>query len=48
MIVVWYKNTFGGKFLSRDNANMKVELDIKCQLLNKMLKIGRVKIVPTA
>jgi hypothetical protein len=43
-----FKNSFGSKFLSRDDQNMKIELDIKCQLLNKMLKIGRVKTMRAA
>ena len=38
-----FKNSFGSKFLSRNEQNMKNEMTIKCQLLNKMLKIGKVK-----
>jgi len=36
-----FKNTFGSKFLSRNDKNMKNELSIKCQLLNKMFEIGK-------
>jgi hypothetical protein len=36
-----FKTIFGSKFLSRDNVNMKNELNIKCQLLNKMFEIGK-------
>jgi transposase len=36
-----FKNAFGSKFLSRDDKNMKNELNIKCQLLNKMFEIGK-------
>ena len=36
-----FKNSFGNKFLSRDDDNMKNEMTIKCQLLNKMFKIGK-------
>ena len=36
-----FKSSFGSKFLSRDNDNMKNEITIKCQLLNKMLDIGK-------
>jgi transposase len=35
------KNSFGSKLLSRDIDNMKTELTIKCQLLNKMFEIGK-------
>ena len=35
------KNSFGSKFLSRDEDNMKNEMIIKCQLLNKMFEIGK-------
>lgn len=38
-----FKNAFGSNFLSREDQNMNTELNIKCHLLNKMLKIGRVK-----
>ena len=38
-----FKNSFGSKFLSRNEQNMKNEMTIKCQLLNKMLKIGKAK-----
>ena len=36
-----FKGSFGSQFLSRDNNNMKNEMTIKCQLLNKMFEIGR-------
>ena len=36
-----FKTSFGSQFLSRDEANMKNELTIKCHLLNKMFEIGR-------
>lgn len=36
-----FKNSFGSKFLSRDEDNMKNEMIIKCQLLNKMFEIGK-------
>ena len=36
-----FKNSFGSQFLSRDNDNMKNEMTIKCQLLNKMFEIGK-------
>lgn len=36
-----FKNSFGSKFLSRGDDNMKNEMIIKCQLLNKMFEIGK-------
>jgi len=36
-----FKTVFGSKFLSRDDDNMKNEMTIKCQLLNKMFEVGR-------
>ncbi len=36
-----FKTAFGSQFLSRSNSNMQNEMTIKCQLLNKMLEIGR-------
>ena len=36
-----FKSSFGSKFLSRDDDNMKNEMTIKCQLLNKMFEIGK-------
>jgi transposase len=36
-----FKNAFGSKFLSREDDNMKNEMTIKCQLLNKMFEIGK-------
>ena len=33
-----FKNSFGSKFLSRGDDNMKNEMTIKCQLLNKMFE----------
>ena len=36
-----FKTIFGSKFLSRNDKNMKNELTIKCQLLNKMFEIGK-------
>jgi len=36
-----FKNTFGSKFQSRNDDNMKNEMTIKCRLLNKMLEIGK-------
>ena len=36
-----FKNSFCSKFLSRDDDNMKNEMTIKCQLLNKMFEIGK-------
>jgi transposase len=36
-----FKNSFGSKFLSRNDENMKNEMTIKCQLLNKMFEIGK-------
>jgi hypothetical protein len=38
-----FKNSFGSKFLSRNEDNMKNEMTIKCQLLNKMFEIGKPK-----
>ena len=38
-----FKNSFGSKFLSRNKDNMKNEMTIKCQLLNKMFEIGKPK-----
>lgn len=35
-----FKTNFGSQFLARLDANMKNEMTIKCQLLNKMLEIG--------
>jgi hypothetical protein len=43
-----FKNSFGSNFLSRANKTMNTELKIKCHLLNKMLKIGRVKTMRVA
>lgn len=43
-----FKNSFGSKFLSRGNHNMKNEMTIKCQLLNKMFEIGKPISVRTA
>lgn len=43
-----FKNSFGSQFLSRDDNNMKNEMTIKCQLLNKMIAIGKVKSVRVA
>jgi hypothetical protein len=43
-----FKTSFGSKFLSRDKDNMKNELTIKCQLLNKMFEIGKPISVPVA
>ena len=42
-----FKTSFGSKLLSRDDKNMKNELTIKCQLLNKMFEIGKPISVPT-
>ena len=36
-----FKESFGSKFLSRNDDNMKNEMTIKCQLLNKMFEIGK-------
>lgn len=36
-----FKTSFGSQFLSRDEENMKNELIIKCQLLNRMFEIGK-------
>jgi hypothetical protein len=36
-----FKNSFGSKFLSRDDDNMKNEMTIKGQFLNKMFEIGK-------
>ena len=36
-----FKSSFGSKFLSRDEDNMKNEMIIKCQLLNKIFEIGK-------
>ena len=36
-----FKGSFGSKFLSRGDNNMKNEMTIKCQLLNKMFEIGK-------
>ncbi len=41
-----FKTSFGSKFLSRDDKNMKNELTIKCQLLNKMFEIGKPISIP--
>lgn len=43
-----FKNSFGSKFLSRGDDNMKNEMTIKCQLLNKMFEIGKPISVRTA
>jgi len=36
-----FKGSFGSKFLSRGDDNMKNEMTIKCQLLNKMFEVGK-------
>jgi hypothetical protein len=36
-----FKGSFGSRFLSRGIENMKNEMTIKCQLLNKMFQIGK-------
>jgi hypothetical protein len=36
-----FKESFGSRFLSRGIENMKNEITIKCQLLNKMFQIGK-------
>lgn len=36
-----FKTNFGSQFLSRSDTNMKNEMTIKCQLLNKMFQIGK-------
>lgn len=36
-----FKTNFGSQFLSRSCSNMKNEMTIKCQLLNKMFQIGK-------
>ncbi len=36
-----FKGSFGSKFLSRGDDNMKNEITIKCQLLNKMFEVGK-------
>lgn len=36
-----FKTAFGSNFLSREDDNMKNEMIIKCQLLNKMFEIGK-------
>jgi transposase len=36
-----FKTAFGSCFLSRNDNNMKNEMIIKCQLLNKMFEIGK-------
>ncbi|WHA07702.1 IS5 family transposase (plasmid) [Candidatus Megaera polyxenophila] len=36
-----FKSSFGSQFLSRGIENMKNEITIKCQLLNKMFHIGK-------
>ena len=36
-----FKNTFSGKFSSRNIENMQNEMTIKCQLLNKMFEVGK-------
>ena len=38
-----FKNSFGSKFLSRNANNMKNEMTIKCQLLNRMFDLGKPK-----
>eukprot|EP00924_Labyrinthula_sp_SR-Ha-C_P011830 snap_masked-scaffold_88-processed-gene-0.10-mRNA-1 protein AED:1.00 eAED:1.00 QI:0/0/0/0/1/1/2/0/162 len=38
-----FKNSFGRKFLSSNEDNMKNEMTIKCQLLKKMFEICRPK-----
>ena len=43
-----FKNSFGSKFLSRNDDNMKNEMTIKCQLLNKMFEIGKPKSIRIA
>jgi transposase len=43
-----FKGAFGSKFLSRDDDNMKNEMTIKCQLLNKMFEIGKPNSVRSA
>jgi hypothetical protein len=40
-IIFRFKNSFGSQSLSRDEHNMKNEMTIKCQLLNKMFEIGK-------
>ncbi len=34
------KTTFGGKLKAKEIENQRVELDIKCELLNKMTSLG--------
>ena len=41
-----FKNSFGSKFLSRDDQNMTNEMSIKCHLLNKMFAIGKPISIP--
>ena len=36
-----FKNSFGSRFLSRDDDNMRNEMTIKCKLLNTMFEIGK-------
>ena len=36
-----FKTSFGSKFLSKGETNMKNEMTIKCQLLNRMFEIGK-------
>lgn len=36
-----FKKSFGSEFLSRSDKNMNQEMVIKCQLLNRMLEIGK-------
>ena len=42
------KSFFGSKFTSRNERNMQNEMIIKCQLLNKMFKIGKPKSIRIA
>jgi hypothetical protein len=36
-----FKTNFGSKFSSREDNNMQNEMTIKCDLLNRMFKIGK-------
>lgn len=36
-----FKTNFGSKFLSREDNNMKNEMTIRCDLLNRMFKVGK-------
>lgn len=43
-----YKNTFGGKMVSRSMEQQEIEVRIKCKILNKMVKLGMPDVYPVS